>query len=67
MSASRLRVRDGAQLVYELRGRVGDAPPVVLIHSLGMDRAFWNAVTPALAQATAVLIYDCRGHGRYHR
>jgi 3-oxoadipate enol-lactonase len=36
----------------------------VLIHSLGMDRSFWNAVTPALAQATAVLLYDCRGHGQ---
>src|SRR5580704_13053240 len=64
MTVSRLKVRDGTQLAYELRGRVGDAPPVVLIHSLGMDRTFWNAVTPALAHATAVLLYDCRGHGQ---
>ena len=43
------RLRDGARLVYELRGRKTDAPPLVLIHSLGMDRTFWNAVTPPLA------------------
>ena len=64
MSAAKLKARDGTQLAYELRGRVGDAPPVVLIHSLGMDRSFWNAVTPSLAQTTAVLLYDCRGHGQ---
>jgi 3-oxoadipate enol-lactonase len=64
MTASKLKSPDGTQLAYELRGRVGDAPPVVLIHSLGMDRTFWNAVTPALAQVTAVLLYDCRGHGQ---
>jgi 3-oxoadipate enol-lactonase len=64
MTVSKLKVRDGTELAYELRGRVGDAPPVVLIHSLGMDRTFWNAVAPALAQATAVLLYDCRGHGQ---
>jgi 3-oxoadipate enol-lactonase len=64
MAVSRMQVRDGAKLIYELRGRAGDAPPVVLIHSLGMDRTFWDAVTPALTDTTAVLVYDCRGHGR---
>ena len=64
MTISTVKVRDGAQLVYEVRGRVKDAPPVVLIHSLGMDHTFWNAVTPALTETTAVLVYDCRGHGR---
>jgi 3-oxoadipate enol-lactonase len=28
-----------------------------------MDRSFWNFVAPALAEKTAVLTYDCRGHG----
>jgi 3-oxoadipate enol-lactonase len=64
MTTARTRLRDGAELVYEIRGRLKDAPPVVLIHSLGMDHTFWNAVTPALTDATAVLVYDCRGHGR---
>jgi 3-oxoadipate enol-lactonase len=63
MTVSTMKVRDGTKLVYELRGRQTDAPPVVLIHSLAMDHTFWNAVTPALTDATAVLVYDCRGHG----
>jgi 3-oxoadipate enol-lactonase len=67
MKVARLKVRDGTQLAYELRGRAGDAPPLVLIHSLGMDRTFWNAVTPALADATELLLYDCRGHGQSDR
>ena len=64
MTISTMSVRDGARLAYELRGRLKDAPPIVLIHSLGMDHTFWNAVTPALTETTAVLVYDCRGHGR---
>jgi 3-oxoadipate enol-lactonase len=64
MTISKMKVRDGAQLAYEVRGRVKNTPPIVLIHSLGMDHSFWDAVTPALAETTAVLVYDCRGHGR---
>src|SRR6516162_3109165 len=64
MTISTMSVRDGARLAYELRGRLKDAPLIVLIHSLGMDHTFWNAVTPALTETTAVLVYDCRGHGR---
>jgi len=75
MAVSRIKVRDGAQLAYDVRGRVKPPPyppplagegreGVVLIHSLAMDRTFWNAVAPALSEATAVLTYDCRGHGQ---
>ena len=75
MAVSKIKVRDGAQLAYDVRGRVKPPPSpppqagegregVVLIHSLAMDRTFWNAVAPALSEATAVLTYDCRGHGQ---
>jgi 3-oxoadipate enol-lactonase len=64
MTIPRMKVRDGAQLAYDVRGRVKDAPPIVLIHSLGMDHTFWNEVAPALTETTAVLAYDCRDHGR---
>jgi 3-oxoadipate enol-lactonase len=75
MTVSKMKVRDGTQLAYEMRGHVKPPPyppplagegreGVVLVHSLAMDRTFWNAVTPALAEATAVLVYDCRGHGQ---
>ncbi len=47
MTASSTELRDGTRLVYELRGHKTDAAPLVLIHSLGMDRNFWNPVTVA--------------------
>ena len=75
MAVSKIKVRDGTQLAYDVRGRVKPPPypppqagegreGVVLIHSLAMDHTFWNAVAPALSEATAVLTYDCRGHGQ---
>src|SRR5262252_7975415 len=64
MAVSKIKVRDGAQLAYEVRGRVKEANPLVLIHSLAMYHTFWNAVTPSLSETTAVLTYDCRGHGQ---
>src|SRR5579859_1278422 len=64
MTISAMKARDGTQIAYEVRGRIKEAAPVVLIHSLAMDHTFWNAVTPALTEATATLVYDCRGHGR---
>ena len=47
MTMARTKLRDGVELVYEIRGKSKDVPPVVLIHSLGMDHTFWNAVTAA--------------------
>jgi 3-oxoadipate enol-lactonase len=64
MSVSKMKVGDGTTLAYEIVGRASEAPPVVLIHSLGMNRGFWNGVASPLAEATAVLLYDCRGHGQ---
>ncbi len=64
MAISKVKVRDGKQLAYKVHGRARDAAPLVLIHSLAMDHTFWNAVAPVLSEATAVLTYDCRGHGQ---
>jgi len=63
MTIGRMKVRDGTELVFETRGQANSDPPLVLIHSLGMDRAFWDAVASALIDTTALLTYDCRGHG----
>lgn len=43
--------------------RVGDGPPVVLIHALGLDHRLWDAQISSLASAFQVLAYDVRGHG----
>jgi 3-oxoadipate enol-lactonase len=53
--------RDGTRLAYALHGRGADG--IVLIHSLAMDRAFWQPVAERLAKNAPVLVYDCRGHG----
>ncbi len=55
--------RDGTRISYQLvpgngRGRC------VLVHSLAMDKSFWNSTVAALAGACDVLILDCRGHGK---
>ncbi len=62
-----MKVRDGVELAYKLRGAVRGSLPVVLIHSLNMDHRFWDPVAPALAGDTAVVAYDCRGHGASDR
>jgi 3-oxoadipate enol-lactonase len=60
-SEGKATTRDGIKIAYRLHQR-GDAKPrAVLIHSLAMDREFWEAVVPLLD--ASVLLFDCRGHG----
>ncbi|MCE8516248.1 alpha/beta fold hydrolase [Ruegeria pomeroyi] len=47
---------------YEITGPA-DAPCVVLIHGLGLNRACWQWTGPALADGYRVLSYDLYGHG----
>ena len=47
---------------YEITGPA-DAPCVVLIHGLGLNRACWQWTSPALADGYRVLSYDLYGHG----
>lgn len=42
----------------------GSAPRLALIHSLALDRSFWNGVVAELGREAEILAYDCRGHGR---
>jgi 3-oxoadipate enol-lactonase len=42
-------------------------PRIALIHSLALDRSFWNGVVPLLTPHADVLTYDCRGHGKSSR
>lgn len=41
----------------------GDGPPVVLLHGLGLSRAVFDPVLPALSARFRVLRLDLRGHG----
>jgi 3-oxoadipate enol-lactonase len=54
--------RDGARIRYTLRDQGAAARRAVLVHSLAMDRSFWQPVADLLPHAS-VLTYDCRGHG----
>jgi len=47
---------------FELTGPA-DAPVVVLIHGLGLNKEYWNWTTPALSDDYRVLRYDLYGHG----
>jgi 3-oxoadipate enol-lactonase len=60
---SAARLGDGTRLVYDMHGRDDGRPRLVLIHSLGMDRSFWDPVVAELANNAAILTMDCRGHG----
>jgi 3-oxoadipate enol-lactonase len=55
---------DGASIAYTLHVAGPDARPrIALIHSLALDRSFWDGVVPLLTPHADVLTYDCRGHG----
>ncbi len=43
------------------RGTIG--PPVVLLHSLGLDKYMWEPIVDELAVGRRVFAYDLRGHG----
>jgi 3-oxoadipate enol-lactonase len=55
------RTRDGTRIAYRLHDRGAHSRRAVLIHSLAMDREFWEPVAQRLD--ASVLLYDCRGHG----
>ena len=41
-----------------------EAPPLLLINSLGADLTMWEPQVPALSRRFRVIRYDARGHGR---
>lgn len=48
--------------VYEVSGPQ-DAPVIVLVHGLGLNRAVWQWMVPDLAARFCVVSYDLVGHG----
>jgi 3-oxoadipate enol-lactonase len=64
-SEAQASARDGTRLAFTLYNEsAAGRDRVVLVHSLAMDRWFWRPVAERLANSAAVLIYDCRGHGK---
>jgi pimeloyl-ACP methyl ester carboxylesterase len=54
-------VRDGGEIGYRLLAGTG-AARFALIHSLAVDRHFWEWTAEQLLAAGDVLAFDCRGH-----
>jgi pimeloyl-ACP methyl ester carboxylesterase len=48
--------------VYEIGGPI-DAPVLVFVHGLGLNRQVWESYLPRFAQRYRVLNYDLFGHG----
>jgi 3-oxoadipate enol-lactonase len=57
------RTRDGIHISYTLHGDPGSPRRATLVHSVAMDRQFWQPVAERLAKDAAVVTFDCRGHG----
>lgn len=53
---------DGARIWWRVDGRP-EAPPLILVGSLGSDHAVWNPVMTGLARFFRVIRMDTRGHG----
>ena len=49
-----------SQLVFD---RLGNGPPLVLLHGLGLSRRCWDPVLPALAERFDVIAVDLPGFG----
>jgi 3-oxoadipate enol-lactonase len=50
----------GGSMTYD---RIGDGPPLVLLHSLALGREMWAPVLAELGTGRQVIIPDLRGHG----
>lgn len=57
-----MRGKTSGGTVYEVAGPA-NAPAVVLIHGLGMNRQTWDQHRPLLAEKYRVVHYDLAGHG----
>lgn len=58
-----LHTVDGVRMAYRVDG-ADDAPPLVLVNSLGMDARMWEPQMEALSARFRVVRYDSRGHGQ---
>jgi pimeloyl-ACP methyl ester carboxylesterase len=56
--------RNGARLYYEVHGRRGDRPPLLLSHGYSATAEMWAPNLAALSAGREVITWDIRGHGR---
>ena len=56
----RLRPEGRAEIAYR---RMGEGPPLLLLHGFPQTHAMWHAVAPLLAHRFTVIAADLRGYG----
>jgi aminoacrylate hydrolase len=56
-----MKLRDGAQLYYEMHGK---GPALFLVPGLGGDSRFWDSHVPELSRHFTVVLHDHRGTAR---
>lgn len=61
---SKAMTRDGVEIVYDIHGDKNAPKRIALVHSLAMERGFWDGVVTQLEGKAAILTLDCRGHGQ---
>ena len=54
---------DGVGIAWQVHGP-DHAPPLVLVHSLGLDSQMWKPQVEALSNDYRIVVMDLRGHGR---
>jgi 3-oxoadipate enol-lactonase len=62
--SSKAKTRDGVEIVFDIHGDKNAPKRIALVHSLAMERGFWDGVVAQLAGKAAILTLDCRGHGQ---
>jgi len=55
--------KDGVRIRGTRYDGVARGPCLVLVHSLAMDRRFWDGLIGCLSADCSIIAYDCRGHG----
>lgn len=62
--SEKAKTRDGVEIVYDIHGDRNSPKRIALVHSLAMERGFWDGVVAKLGNSAAILTIDCRGHGQ---
>ena len=56
---------NGLNISYSISGKnTFTDKKIILIHSLALNKRFWDEVIKALNPHVEILVYDCRGHGQ---
>lgn len=62
--SSTVTTRDGTAIAYTHYRNASAPARLLLVHSLAMDRHFWDPVVALLADEASIVAVDARGHGR---